>query len=246
MSRTITNGGVSLVCDDPIEVWRAETMFTKEPGTVKWLDGLKPGEVFYDIGANIGVYALLAAQRVGLDGRVYAFEPSLPNAVQLQRNIAASGLTNVKLCTAPLHAYSGLSVFAYRSLRPGASGHQLGHRHDEAGVPFVPEATEIKAMTTLDHVIAEFPPARMVKLDVDGNELRILQGAALWFGLHADIAPRSVQVESHPKDRADLLPLMAGYGFVLDHVHYTANGQKQITAGADPATVVNNTVFVKR
>jgi len=246
MSRTITTGGVSLICDDPIEVWRAETMFTKEPGTVTWLNGLRSGEMFYDVGANIGVYTLLAAQKVGSEGRVFAFEPSIVNAVQLQKNLVASKLTNVKLCTAPLHSYSGLSVFAYRSLRAGSSGHQLGHRHDETGQVFIPEATEIKATTTLDQVICEFPPAQMVKIDVDGNELQILQGATTWLRTHTSIAPRSIQVESHVNDRAELLQFMDEHGYRLDHLHYTASGQKQIDQGADPATVVNNTVFVKR
>src|SRR5574341_1906084 len=52
--------------------WRMETLFTKEPDTIEWLRGMKSGEVFYDVGANIGQYALIAAQR-GLN--VHAFEP---------------------------------------------------------------------------------------------------------------------------------------------------------------------------
>ena len=48
---------------------------------------LRPGDEFIDIGANIGIYSLLAGSRVGLDGKVYCFEPDTITFHKLKQNI---------------------------------------------------------------------------------------------------------------------------------------------------------------
>lgn len=56
---------------------------------------LQEGDVFLDVGANIGWYTVLASPRVGAGGKVIAFEPDPANAAMLRRNVEANGLTNV-------------------------------------------------------------------------------------------------------------------------------------------------------
>jgi predicted RNA methylase len=56
---------------------------------------IQPGEVFYDLGANIGLFSLMAARLVGASGEVYSFEPDPVNAARLRRNVAQNRLTNV-------------------------------------------------------------------------------------------------------------------------------------------------------
>ncbi len=71
-------------CETPFEMWRARTLLEKEEGTVRWIrNSVRDGEVFYDIGANIGLYTLLAGYRVGAVGGVYAFEPHVANVQSL-------------------------------------------------------------------------------------------------------------------------------------------------------------------
>jgi hypothetical protein len=71
-------------CGNLREYSRYVKMFIKEPGTCEWIDReVKPGDVFYDIGANIGVYSIMAARRVGETGRVFAFEPHSGNFSRL-------------------------------------------------------------------------------------------------------------------------------------------------------------------
>jgi hypothetical protein len=55
---------------------------------------LEPEHVFFDVGANIGVFTLIAARRVK-DGRVHAFEPSEFHLKKLQRNVKINGFQNV-------------------------------------------------------------------------------------------------------------------------------------------------------
>ena len=56
---------------------------------------LHPGMVFYDLGANIGLFTLLAARLVGDSGKVFSFEPDPENAARLRRNIQRNGFANV-------------------------------------------------------------------------------------------------------------------------------------------------------
>lgn len=242
--KTITNGPLTMVCDDPLEVWRAETAFTKEPGTIAWLNTLKPGEVFYDIGANVGVYTLLAAHTVGVKGHVYAFEPHLTNAEHLRRNVTTSDLdARVTLLTMPIDETSGPKQFWSRSARPGSSGHQCGHHHDETGKPFTPFACEtLKFSASLDDLLREqaIQPAHLVKIDVDGNEWKILRGMK---GLLGGSVLRSVQVELHPNHREQIVPFMLRHGWQIDHTHYTEQGQIQIESGKPKDEVVCNAVF---
>src|SRR5262245_23763695 len=56
---------------------------------------LRPGQTFVDVGANVGYYALLAARRVGEDGRVYAFEPDRENFESLVDNVRRNHLATV-------------------------------------------------------------------------------------------------------------------------------------------------------
>src|SRR5436305_5767221 len=72
---------------------------------------LAGGKVFYDIGANIGWYSLLAARAVGPEGRVLAFEPSLLNASLAQHNAAVNHFANVTVACAALTDHDGWLTF---------------------------------------------------------------------------------------------------------------------------------------
>ena len=68
---------------------------------------LKPGMVFYDLGANIGFFSLLAARLVGATGKVFSFEPDPEIAGRLRRNIARNGFTNATVVQAGIWSASG-------------------------------------------------------------------------------------------------------------------------------------------
>jgi FkbM family methyltransferase len=63
---------------------RAITLLTKQPATIEWINGFEPNSVFWDIGANVGVYGLYAALRG--DTRVVAIEPAAVNYFLLSAN----------------------------------------------------------------------------------------------------------------------------------------------------------------
>ncbi len=229
-------------CHDEIELWRANTLMSKEPGTVAWIKReFREHDVFFDIGANIGLYSILAAQTIRAPGMVYAFEPHIVNAASLLRNIQENRCHDrVRIVTAPLHSTSEVLAFNYISTEAGSSGSQLGHNVAESGAGFNPVASDYKCSMTLDQFVKTAIPT-LIKIDVDGNELLILEGAVNVFT--GDQRPRSVQIEMHPRDDGKIVEYMTNHGYRIAERHHTAGGNKKIAKGADPSTIPHNAIF---
>lgn len=234
----------TFVCANNVELTRAKTSLTKEPGTVQWIqDEAVPGDVFYDIGANIGVYSFLAAQRIVPGGVVFAFEPHLFTAISLLQNVHVNKMTDVvKVLTCALNDKDGFLDFNYRYALRGTSGSQLGHTTTETGVQFIPALIEIKYATTVDHLIKDgvIQSATLVKIDVDGNELNVLSGMTL---LLDNVKLRSVQVEVHGRSDDDIRRFMFDFGFNEFKRHFSSYGQEALDKGIDPKKVFCNVIF---
>jgi FkbM family methyltransferase len=204
----------TLACPTEIARYRAATFFTKEPATIKWIDGMNPGETFFDIGANIGIYSLYAASR-GL--RVYAIEPEAQNFALLNRNIALNHLddltTALNLAVSDREAIDHLCVTKVES---GSSLHNLGEAVDYAGRAFVPAMRQGVLSVQLDSFLERFPDAfpTHLKIDVDGIEAKIIAGADKTL---ADRRLRSLLIElseTAAKDK-DIGLTLKGKGFTL-------------------------------
>jgi FkbM family methyltransferase len=237
--KVIKNGNFTFHCDSSIEEWRAETMFTKEPGTIAWLqNNIRPGDVFWDVGANIGVYSLFAASR---GAEVYAFEPHVGSAAALLRNISVNRLTDkIHLVCLALDSRAGMVPFYYSSKTAGASGNQLHMPVGEDGKTFSANAVELKLTAAGDEL--KLPAPQLVKIDTDGNEYAVLGGMRQRL-----CQVRTVQVETRKADVTLHLheELLANCGLHLDHRHYTSTGQKKVNSGAEPLSVVHNAVYCR-
>jgi len=136
------------------------------------LEILKPGQVVFDIGANIGYYTLLAARKVGPSGRVVAFEPSARNISYLYRHLTLNSAENVTLVPMACSDRTTLSRFL-----PGtncATGRlERGDRPSENG------RFECAATVTVDEIVRELRlTPDVLKVDVEGGEEQVLKGAA--------------------------------------------------------------------
>lgn len=131
---------------------------------------LKPGLVFYDIGANVGFYTLLAAVRVGRNGYVHAFEPVPRNINYIQRHITLNKLSNVTLHQLAVTDENREMRFA---LGPNAAEGHLDI-HGDLNVQAV----------ALDKYIADnrLPYPNLLKIDVEGAEYQVLRGARQTLG----------------------------------------------------------------
>ena len=138
---------------------------------------LRVGDVFYDAGANIGVFSFLAATLVGESGAVLAFEPEENNVACFRRSLAAAALGNVTLYACGLGAADGEMVFDRRG---GAfSGRLVGApaeaQHRGISVP----------VRSIDSLVEGGAPApSLIKIDVEGGEGAVLEGARRTLGRH--------------------------------------------------------------
>lgn len=187
----------------------------KERWTVDWIESwVNPDDVLYDIGANIGAYSLIAAKRPGGPARVVAVEPGYASFAALCENIILNGLDKqiepLPIC---LSDRTGTRKFAYRDLEPGAGTHGLngaGSREDE----FDPVYRQTVLTFSLDDLLERFslPFPNHIKLDVDGSELAVLEGAANTL---AEPSLRSLMIEIDDEKAERLVRHLAQRGFDL-------------------------------
>jgi FkbM family methyltransferase len=125
-----------------------------------------------DVGANIGIYTIVLAAAVGTAGRVLAFEPAPVNVDRLRRNLQLNGIANVDLLPLAVGARSE-RVALYMSDDPAL------HSTSEVAAQRRAGRSLIVAASSLDMVWNDVgrPAVSVVKIDVEGVELGVLQGA---------------------------------------------------------------------
>ncbi len=163
---------------------RIDTLFTKEPTTIPWLESMQPGDVLVDIGANVGMYSIYAAKVAG--ARVYAFEPEALNYAELNKNIFVNGLHG------QVTAYCLAMSNENRVDRLLLGGFAEGLSHHDFGENTWTQDKDFGAIKTakderleqgcvsfsLDSLVAggSIPIPKHIKIDVDGIESRVVDG----------------------------------------------------------------------
>ncbi len=151
-------------------------------------DSLVPGATVVDVGASIGLYTLLASRVVGPNGKVVALEPDPRAYAQLRANIAANGSTNVVTLR--------LAGAAHHESRTLYLGDQLTVTGlHQGGRPERTIAKEQIDCLPVDMLVAN-TRVNVVKIDVEGAELQVLDGMTLTFGRR--LTGLKLFVEVHP------------------------------------------------
>lgn len=181
--------------------WRGLANATKEPATIEWIRALPPDAVFYDIGANVGNYCILA-QLLNPGMAVFAFEPEPSSFAALCRTIALNEL-NVRAYCFALSSKTGIGELHLTQIGVGHSDHQLSRRVNQAGQSFVPAFTVGVARFALDDLISlnGFPEPTHVKIDVDGIEPEVVRGMET---LLASPRLQSIAIEISDKNSFDI------------------------------------------
>jgi len=124
---------------------------------------LKPGSVFYDVGANVGLYSLLAA-RLDPAGKTYAFEPLPKNTLYLRRHLDLNCIHNVRVLELAISDQVGTDSF-YE-----AGDRSMGHLGQDGNL--------LVRTATIDSLLheEEIPPPDYIKMDIEGAELQALRG----------------------------------------------------------------------
>ena len=179
---SILNKEVNFFIPNQLTDWRIETFFTKEPETLEWIDSFEKKDkiIFWDIGANIGLYSIYSVLR-NENVSTISFEPSTSNLRVLSRNISINNLENkIKILSAPLsNKENQFLTMNEGDFIEGGALNTFGENYDFAGELFDSKmkykilGTTIKNL--LDNNILEIP--NYIKIDVDGIEHLILEGA---------------------------------------------------------------------
>ncbi|MEZ5276848.1 MAG: FkbM family methyltransferase [Opitutaceae bacterium] len=133
---------------------------------------LKAGDVFYDVGANLGFFSAIAARRIGPTGRTYAFEPVPENAGYVRENARINGFTNLETFELAVGAEPGFADFFLAKWQGGSS-------LLEDSVPATEMAGKCRVeVVTLDRFALAhgLRPPNFVKIDVEGAEHQAIEG----------------------------------------------------------------------
>jgi FkbM family methyltransferase len=213
---------IFLSIDSAIEYKTRLHSCKKEPEMIQWIETFfKEGDVFFDIGANIGAYSLAAAKC--FDGRimVYSFEPSFLNFPKLVKNLIINCCQD---CIIPfqiaLSDKTVLDTFNYQNLTPGGALHALGEAVNHQGKDFDPVFKQPVLSYRLDDFIKCFglPVPNHIKIDVDGIQFSILQGAEKTLSdpaLHSVL----VELEENNIDSEKLLNFLSNKGLIVHSRH---------------------------
>jgi FkbM family methyltransferase len=219
-----------------MELYRADTFYTKEPETIVWLDMIKPGSVLIDVGANIGVYSLYCASTKP-DTHVYAFEPMLGNFTRLVDNILLNELHNITPINVGVGKNTALAKFFVKNGAIGESGSQLHAPIDEYGKLMPHEAEKQILTVTFDGFYSQIPNKRptYLKIDVDGREWDVLEGVKI----HAP-ALESVLVEVNTDQISigEITAKMKSMGLLPDNRVNKVRPHSSDRRGGNPVNIV--------
>ena len=240
ITRPYTIGDTPMVVEagNPRELSRIKAYVRKEPDTVEWInDTVQPGNVFYDIGANIGLYSILAAKRLEGRGKVYSFEPESQNYASLNRNVYLNGLSGsiTTLCVAVSDACTIDTFHVRGQLRAGEAIHQFRQATDDFGRPFTPVHQQGMFGITLDDLCysydLDFPSH--IKIDVDGHEHAVVDGARRVL---RDLRLQTVLVEITQKtdERDAIRSVLAEF----QEAGFSASNKAQTAPGRDAYNVI--------
>ncbi len=189
-----------------------------ETHVTEWLQRtLRPGQVFVDVGANIGYFTLLGGQLVGPRGRVVAIEAHPGLAELLRRNVIMNGLYGY-VTTWHRAAWSSTTTLQLHQRLNFSGASSVGAIGQEAldRLGDTEEMVEVQAVP-VDDLLVGLPPVDVLKMDIEGAELQAFTGlshtieASTKMAVMFEWAPALMQGVG---DKAEaLVDLLEGHGF---------------------------------
>ncbi|MCX6720720.1 MAG: FkbM family methyltransferase [Candidatus Staskawiczbacteria bacterium] len=130
---------------------------------------LNAGDVVYDIGANIGIFSIILAKKVGPSGKIIAFEPEKESLVKLKDNIGLNNLTNIEIVGKAL----GETTSSGKLYISGTTGNfSLVNIYDKTV-----KSEDIEIVNGDDFVVQNgLPIPKAIKVDVEGYEYSVING----------------------------------------------------------------------
>lgn len=185
--------------------FRAKTFFTKEPDTLLWIKKMKSNKVFWDIGANVGIYSIYAA-KVHKNIKVYSFEPSVTNLNILVKNVNKNKLCEkITIITNPVSKKTAFGNFNLNSFEEGSANSSFDAKKSSK-LYYTTNSLNSKILKKIYKI--QYPD--YVKIDVDGNEYEIVFDLLSVFN-----SIESILIEVN-KNKREIAKLMAKKGYFLE------------------------------
>ena len=140
---------------------------------------VKPGSVIWDVGANVGLLSVAAAGIAGKSGAVYAFEPDTWLVRLLRRTATLQPLTSAPIDVLPVAVASEVALRTFDiAQRSRQTSHLEGYGTSQSGGT---RERQTVMTITLDWALAQIRMPDVIKIDVEGAELEVLEGAVELF-----------------------------------------------------------------
>lgn len=191
--------------------WRANTLITKEPATIEWIETFKAGEVLWDVGANVGGYSVWAANRRGV--KVVALEPEADNYALLVKNLRLNKVDGTAYCVALTDQLRADKLYLSQ-LEVGGSCHSFAAEvgPDLGARPGIPQGALGVPLDMLAKL--GLPTPDHIKIDVDGLEHLVIKGGldVLSNGVKSVLC----EVNGNLAEHTELVQQMTQLGFSFD------------------------------
>ena len=196
--------------------WRVKYTPTLENETNAWIANFNADDIFYDIGSNIGVYSLMTSQAIGCN--TYSFEADPLNYSLQHENIHLNNLQDkINLFPIALSEKNSIREIYYKSISPGDALHSIDKPSKLISKNNLKKVKTSKiASFSLDFLVRELnlPLPQHIKLDVDGAELLILEGAIETL---KSIKSLMIEIDTNSNNQID--NLLNSLGFKLDSIY---------------------------
>ncbi|MDC0355670.1 FkbM family methyltransferase [Candidatus Pelagibacter sp.] len=184
IQKQIKNKHIKFYAPNNLISWRVRTIFDKEPDTIEWIEKFNKKDdnnfIFWDIGANIGLYSLYCSCVHGKKSKIYAFEPSTSNLRVLSRNIYINNLQeNIFINQLPLSNKPNIFLpMKENDFQEGVSLNTFGENFNFEGDEYIAKNEYSILGTSIDYMVEKniMDVPDYIKIDVDGIEHLILEG----------------------------------------------------------------------
>lgn len=200
---------------------RGITMLKKQPATIAWIDSFQPNSVFWDVGANVGVYSLYAALRG--DTRVMAFEPAAVNYFLLTANCEANGFDGRVQCVlAGLGKHQALATLEVSQFAAGMSFSFRAKR--DTAYP----GRQAALILSVDHLVEDYGIAcpNYIKIDVPGVSEAVIAGAARTLK-RSEVREVHIEVRANSSGGRRIVEALGACGLVPSGSH--SHGSTDVT-----------------
>ena len=177
----------------------------------------RQGWTCYDVGANVGFFSLILGRMVGPAGQIFAFEPLPDNVARLEHNIALNPEYNIRPVPLAIGNTVGRAAFLVAPLSTQGRLLSVKNENQDDQKPSISVA-----IASIDHLVSHdnYPPPNLIKIDVEGAELDVIDGMESVLLKHRPVL--FCELHGNQEEMSRRLDIY-GYKYVLSTGHEHLN-----------------------